>query len=237
MKQMSVVLVTNNDTRALVESVGCSRVQLLCDTGSRKDFRSERPRTFDDASRVRLLWVGRFVPRKGLPLALDALAQARPDIHLTLIGDGLPPEMVEQMIAERGLTGRVHWAGGQLPWLQVREAYASHDALLFTSLRDSFGSQNLEAMSVGLPVITLNLSGARDLIPDETALKVAIGASVRETVRNLSEAMDRFAQMSLGLRNQMSESAWQRAADFSWATRADFAKKLYAELLSGKQVA
>jgi glycosyltransferase involved in cell wall biosynthesis len=237
MKRMSVVLATNNDTRALAENVGCSRVQLLCDTGSRNDFCSEAPRTFDDTSKVRLLWVGRFLPRKGLPLALDALAHTRPEVHLTLVGDGLSPETVERMITERALTGRVHWAGGRLPWLQVREAYTSHDALLFTSLRDSFGSQNLEAMSVGLPVITLNLSGARDLIPDETALKVAVGASVHETVRNLSEAMDRFAAMSLELRNRMSKFAWQHAADFSWTARAVFAKKLYAELLNDQRVA
>ena len=231
MKRISIVLATNKDTLALAENAGCRRVQLLCDTGSRQDFRAEMPRVFNKASPVRLLWVGRFLPRKGLPLALDALAQARPEIHLTLVGDGLPAETVERMIADRSLIGRVHWEGARLTWMQVREAYATHDALLFTSLRDSFGSQNLEAMSVGLPVITLNLSGARDLIPDETALKVQIGSSIQETVRNLSEALDRFAGMSLEQRNYMSEAAWRGAQGFSWASRAAFAKELYRDLL------
>lgn len=232
MRRMSLVLATNHDTRALAEDAGCSRVELLCDTGSRMDFRSEAPRRFTDTSKIRLLWVGRFLPRKGLPLALDALAQTRSEVHLTLVGDGLPVETVERMIAERSLAGRVSWAGKRLPWEQVREAYVSHDALLFTSLRDSFGSQNLEAMSVGLPVITLNLSGARDLLPDASALKVAVGASVQETVSNLSAAMDYFATMPLEQRNRMSERAWQHAADFSWTSRADFAIELYAELLN-----
>jgi glycosyltransferase involved in cell wall biosynthesis len=236
MKRMSIVLTTNNDTRALAESVGCRRVQLLCDTGTRQDFRAEAPRLFDKATPIRLLWVGRFLPRKGLPLALDALAKTRYDIHLTLIGDGLPAEVVERMIAERSLTGRVHWEGVRLPWMQVRDAYATHDALLFTSLRDSFGSQNLEAMSVGLPVITLNLSGARDLIPNEGALKVQVGPSIEETVRNLSKALDDFAGMPLEQRNQMSEAAWRGAQDFSWTVRAATAKELYQDLLNNKQV-
>jgi glycosyltransferase involved in cell wall biosynthesis len=237
MKRMSVVLAANNDTRMLVEKTGCARVQLLCDTGVRQDFRSKAPRTFEDAAKVRLLWVGRFLPRKGLPLALDALANAHPEVHLTLVGDGLPVETVERMIAERSLTDRVHWAGKRLSWLQVREAYASHDALLFTSLRDSFGSQNLEAMCVGLPVITLNLSGARDLIPEETALKVPVGVSIQETVQNLSQAINCFASMSLESRNKMSEFAWRHAAGFSWTARASFAKELYTEVLSRARIA
>lgn len=236
MKRMSIVLTTNNDTRALAESVGCRRVQLLCDTGTRQDFCADAPRFFDKTTPVRLLWVGRFLPRKGLPLALDALAKTRYDIHLTLIGDGLPVEVVERMIAERSLTGRVHWEGVRLPWMQVRDAYATHDALLFTSLRDSFGSQNLEAMSVGLPVITLNLSGARDLIANEGALKVPVGSSIEETVRNLSKALDDFASMSLEQRNQMSEAAWRNAQDFSWIKRASVAQELYKDLLKNKKV-
>jgi glycosyltransferase involved in cell wall biosynthesis len=235
MKRMSIVLATNKDTMAMAEKAGCRRVQLLCDTGSRQDFRAESPRVFSRNSSLRLLWVGRFLPRKGLPLALDALAQTQAEVHLTLVGDGLPVATVERMIAERALEGRVHWKGERLPWMEVREAYAAHDAFLFTSLRDSFGAQNLEAMSVGLPVITLNLSGARDLIPEAAALKVPLGSTVKETVRNLSAAMDRLAGLPLEERNRMSESAWRRAQDFSWTVRAAFAKELYRSLLDNRR--
>jgi glycosyltransferase involved in cell wall biosynthesis len=234
MKRMSIVLAANNDTLVLAENAGCRRVQLLCDTGTRQDFSAGTPRNFDKGLPIRLLWVGRFLSRKGLPLALDALAKTRPKIHLTLVGDGLPVKTVERMIAERSLADRVRWGGGRVPWMQLREAYATHDALLFTSLRDSFGSQNLEAMSVGLPVITLNLSGARDLIPDEAALKVQVGSSIQETVRNLAEALDHFAGMSLEQRNHMSEIAWKRAQDFSWTARAAFARDLYMDLCNSK---
>jgi glycosyltransferase involved in cell wall biosynthesis len=90
-------------------------------------------------------------------------------------------------------------------------------------------------MSVGLPVITLNLSGARDLIPEAAALKVPLGSTVKETVRNLSAAMDRLAGLPLEERNRMSESAWRRAQDFSWTVRAAFAKELYRSLLDNRR--
>jgi glycosyltransferase involved in cell wall biosynthesis len=133
------------------------------------------------------------------------------------------------MIRERGLDGRVHWEGARLPWMQVREAYATHDALLFTSIRDSFGSQNLEAMSVGLPVISLRLGGARDFIPDAAGLKVEVGPTMRDTVNNFVDALNQFANMPVEERNRMSEAAWRGAQEFSWTRRAEVATALYAE--------
>jgi len=175
------------------------------------------------------------LPRKGLALALDALAQTGPNIRLTLVGDGLPKDKVLEMIAVRSLQNRVTWEGMRLPWMRVRDAYASHDALLFTSLRDSFGSQNLEAMSLGLPVIALNLSGARDFIPPEASIKVNVDASLSKTIKNLSNALETFSTLSLDQRNRMSEAAWRGARDFEWTSRVLVAKRLYAGLIEEKE--
>jgi len=229
MRRMSIVLAANQDTFVHAESTGCRRVLLLCDTGLRSDYGADSSRRFIRSLPIRFLWVGRLLPRKGLPLALDALARANPNTELTLVGSGLDPEIVRRMIRERGLDGRVHWEGARLPWMQVREAYATHDALLFTSIRDSFGSQNLEAMSVGLPVISLRLGGARDFIPDAAGLKVEVGPTIRDTVNNFVDALNQFVNMSVEERNRMSEAAWRGAQEFSWTRRAEVARALYAE--------
>jgi glycosyltransferase involved in cell wall biosynthesis len=183
---------------------------------------------------VRLLWVGRFLPRKGVELALDAIQQATPNIHLTLIGDGLEESALRRMIAQRGLEDRVFWAGKRLPWLEVREAYLNHDALLFTSLRDTFGSQILEAMSLGLPVIALNLSGAQDFIPPLAGIKIDIGETAAETTQLLSSALNRFALMTIEERNAMSEEAWRKSRNSAWPARAAFAFGLFKEILHQK---
>jgi glycosyltransferase involved in cell wall biosynthesis len=167
-------------------------------------------------------------------LALDALQQATQHFHLTLIGDGLEEGMLRSMIAERGLEERVFWAGKRLPWLEVREAYLHHDALLFTSLRDTFGSQILEAMSLGLPVIALNLSGAQDFIPPRAGIKIDIGATAAETVERLASALNRFASVTIEERTAMSEEAWRQSRNSAWPTRAAFTLGLFQELLLQK---
>lgn len=234
MQKMGAVLAANQDTLQLAKRSGCGRVELMCDTGVRSDFGSERPRQFESSASLHLLWVGRFLARKGVELALDALQMAAPHISLTLVGDGMSEARMRLMIAERGLDGRVRWAGKRLPWLEVREAYLTHDALLFTSLRDSFGSQILEAMSLGLPVIALDQSGARDFIPAGAGLKVKVEATVAEMVKTLASAMDRFATLTPDERTAMSQVAWKGAREFTWQARAASAVRLYKDLLHQK---
>ena len=135
------------------------------------------------------------------------------------------------MIAERGLQNRVFWAGRRASWDEVREAYLSHDALLFTSLRDSFGSQILEAMGVGLPILALDQSGAHDFLPDEAGIKIAVAPSKKQMIAGLAAAVNRFASLPIADRNAMSLAAWEASKEFDWPKRAGKAVSLYKRVL------
>jgi glycosyltransferase involved in cell wall biosynthesis len=173
-----------------------------------------------------------MLPLKALPLALDALARVPSTISLTIVGDGLPPAKVKEMIADRNLEARVSWQGRRLTWNEVRSAYLDHDALLFTSLRDSFGSQLLEAMALGLPVITLDLHGAHDFVPAGAGFKVSVGQP-EETVRNLSNAIEAYASLPWQKRNEISKAVWTLARKSTWAARAEFMEEIYKDVLTG----
>jgi glycosyltransferase involved in cell wall biosynthesis len=233
MQRMSYVLAANQDTLELAYGLGCKHAALMCDAGLPANFFPPAPRKFEPTERpLKLLWVGRMLPRKGLPLALDALKQARQPVELTIAGDGLEPSKVLRMIADRKLEERVSWQGRRLTWSEVRAAYLQHDAMLFTSLRDSFGSQLLEAMALGLPVITLDLHGAHDFVPKEAGLKVPLGGSPEETVQNLVNAIENYAAMPVQQRNQMSAAGWSYSHRFTWNDRAKCVGKIYEGILS-----
>jgi len=171
-----------------------------------------------------------MLPRKALPLALDAFARVRHPSTLTIVGSGLPEKTVNRMIAERGLGGRVHWSGRRLSLVEVQAAYLENDALLFTSVRDTSGVQLLEAMAAGLPVITLDLHGARDLVSADTGIKVPV-STPDEVVRGLAEAVDQFAAMSVDQKTAMSHACKDFAHANTWACRAAMAENIYKELL------
>jgi glycosyltransferase involved in cell wall biosynthesis len=228
--KMSTVLAANEDTLRLIKKMGRSEVRLQFDNGVGTDYLAKGPRSFKaDAGAVRLIWVGRILPRKALPMALDALAKVRHDWMLTIVGNGLAETTVRQMITERGLNDRVHWAGRRLTWEEVRAAYLEHDVLLFTSLRETSGVQLLEAMALGLPVITLDLHGARDVVPAEAGIKVPV-TTPAEVVCGLAAAIDRFASLSVDEKNAMSRASWEFARTNTWTSRAAAAEQLYAEL-------
>jgi glycosyltransferase involved in cell wall biosynthesis len=234
MRKMRVVLGANTDTMALAKRAGCRDVRLLCDTGLRQDYAADGPRQFSEKENIQMLWVGTFQRRKGLELAFDALQHASPRIHLTLIGDGLERREVDAMLTQRGLADRVHWSGARLGWMEVRDSFRTHDALLFTSLRDSFGSQLLEAMSQGLPIVALSMSGARDFLPVGGGLNVEPGKDAGETVLRLRQALDDFAALPAEQRNRMSETVWLKAQDFAWSRRTETMLEIFSQVMNDK---
>lgn len=234
MRRMSAVLGANAATLALVRAMGRADVRPMFDIALPESFYATGPRSFAEeeaaAGTARLLWVGRVLPRKGLPLALDALQAAASGATLTIMGEAANPDAVRRMIAERGLAERVTWAGHRLPWEAVRAAYLEHDALLFTSLRETCGAQLLEAMALGLPVITLDLHGAHDLVPAEAGFKVAV-TDGRTVAQDVAAAIDRLAGSGAAERAAMSAAGWTFARRNTWTERAAQGEALYREIL------
>ena len=237
LQKMRVVLAANSDTADLIKALGRQDVRVQFDNGIAASYLADAPRSFPpETVPVRLLWVGRLLPRKALPLALDALANTQRPATLTIVGDGMSQATVRDLIGERGLSDRVEWAGRRLSWEEVRAAYGSHDALLFTSIRETSGLQLLEAMAMALPILTLDLHGARDVVPADAGIKVPI-THPPEVVRDLAAAIDRFAASPAEEKERMSRASWQFAETCTWATRAEEAEHLYRSLLSSGFVA
>ncbi len=231
MQKMTVVFAANTDTLLLIRRLGRPDVQLQFDNGIADDYLLEAPRKFAAKSGpTRLLWVGRMLPRKALPMALDALARTRHDTTLTIVGNGLDAEVVHGMIAERGLNDRVIWAGRRLTMEEVRAAYMDHDALLFTSVRETSGVQLLEAMASGLPIICLDLHGAHDFVPDSAGFKIAV-TTPESVIKNLAEAIDQFSELGSNEKDVMALASWHFARDNTWQMRAQAAQSLYEQIL------
>ena len=143
---------------------------------------------------LRIFWVGRLVPRKALLLALEALSKISPsiDVSCTIVGDGPQGRYVRDWIAQLNSRERVTWLG-QLGWEVAMQVYENHDVLLFTSLRDTGGTQLIEAMGKGLPIVTLDHHGAHVAVPPEAGIKIPVTTPER-TVREIAQALECLAR-------------------------------------------
>lgn len=124
---------------------------------------------------VKFVMVSRLVPRKDLPLLLDAFSGIDSSRwHLTLAGDGPEEPALKARVAQLGLGSQVAFKGF-VSDAQKFEILEDSDVFILPSLHEGLGLVYFEAMYCGLPIITTDNGGQTDfLTPFENALLVPI---------------------------------------------------------------
>ncbi|MBF0357445.1 MAG: glycosyltransferase family 4 protein [Magnetococcales bacterium] len=107
------------------------------------------------------LFVGSGFQRKGVPVLLEAMAHLPDNCSLIVVGKDKNQTEMQQQAQRLGLGNRVQFTGGIK---DVIPYYGAADVFVLPTLYDPFPNVVLEAMSVGLPVITSLKCGAIDLI-------------------------------------------------------------------------
>lgn len=234
-RDAALILCANEDTAARVPKAFQSKVLTMLETGMAAVASPPVAKATPTAA-PRLMWVSRFVAIKGAPFVLRAFALAlkqRPDLRLTMVGDGPDTTKVRRLAARLGLRTNIEWTG-KVPLAEVKSLLPKHDIFLFTSLRDTSGNVLLEAMAAGLPAVTLRHHGAAMIATDETALRIS-PTSVDETAARFAEAIVRLASDS-NLRTRLGEAALRRINDvYAWPRKAGAMSALYHEAVANFQ--
>jgi len=135
---------------------------------------------------VRLLWVGHLVEGKRPDLFLDVVSSLRSngsDVEATLVGDG--------------------------PLLRSLRPAADADLFVFTSDREGEGLPGvlIEAALTGLPIVSTDVPGVRDVVIEELTGQVVPEGDLR----GLTAAVGRLVQED-AVRSQMSSAAHVHAS-------------------------
>ena len=152
-RKAEICLAGNIQSASLIKKMKAPRVEMFYDAG----ILASEINTPRSENSNRLVWVGRFMPRKGALLAIKVIAEISkefPLVELNMIGDGPELKSAMELVSELEISKHVNFMG-RLPWDEVQQNYKDCAGLLFTSLRDSSGVQVLEAAAKGLPVICL----------------------------------------------------------------------------------
>ncbi|MDJ0616376.1 MAG: glycosyltransferase family 4 protein [Calothrix sp. MO_192.B10] len=227
--QTDLVFATNQETAKLARQLGAHRVELLLDLGLPEDYFLQALPTRSSSQELQLLWVGKVIPRKGLPLTFEALSKVSPSIpfKLTILGRGSLDHYIPKWIKEYGLEGKVEYRG-HIPWTEVKKAYLDSDVFIFNSLRDSSGAQLLEAMSQALPMITLNHHGARDFVPNGAGIKVPV-TNPNESVRALAQAVE-YMYKNPEERRKMGRIGYEFAKTQTWSLKVEEISQYYEKI-------
>jgi len=105
--------------------------------------------------------VSRLVSQKRLDRLLQAHVFLPGNAHLAIAGDGPLRGALGQEASLLGIRDRVHFLGYQQNIAPFLDAV---DALVITSNREGMSGAMLEAMARGVPVISTDVSGAREAL-------------------------------------------------------------------------
>jgi glycosyltransferase involved in cell wall biosynthesis len=126
-----------------------------------------RTRRYRREPGLRLLTVGRLIPRKGIDRLLHAVAAARSsgaEVELIVVGAG--PDEGDLRRRAANMAVPVDWRGF-VDQPELPSIYGEADAFAFPTLGDPFGIVLLEAAASGLPVVASPRAGATwDLVED-----------------------------------------------------------------------
>ena len=178
-----------------------------------------------DLDRPVLVFVGRVAHEKNIKFLIDVLQEVQKElgnILLIIAGEGPAVPSLKKSVRNRGLTDNVLFIGYLDRKSELLDCYRAGDLFVFASRTETQGLVLLEAMALGIPVVSTAVMGTKDVLQNRQ------GAIISE------ESCVEFARKVTGILNdsvlhaELSDSA--KVYVRNW-TEQKFAEKLLLHYL------
>ena len=176
--------------------------------------------------------VGRIVPIKNHFMALDVLKQLLEEsdqFHLLVVGDGEDRKKIEKYAEKLGVEKNVRFMG----WVNnIENVYEGLDVVILTSWSEGTPVAIIEALASRVPVVTTNVGGIMDILPDAYKKLTCEPGEPAEMTRQIKKLI---FDKAVG-KNDI-ESAYQLAkTHFSYKRLIKDMDVLYRQLLAEKKI-
>ena len=163
------------------------------------------------------LVAGRMIYRKGLDFLFDALIRipAETRYQVRIVGDGPELEHLRKRCKDNTNLSEHVCCMGPIPYMEMEKEYAGADVFIMPSIRETTGTVLLEAMSKGIPVITINKFGGATLFDEDTGWLYE-GNTKEEYIESLKKAIlecimnpDEVVKRGMNARKKAENYTWQ----------------------------
>lgn len=169
MKVMSPVAISHQNQKFLAQYYGLpeTEISVVYNPVELAKFDNLKPRTNDGFT---FITAGRFSAQKNQKLMLRAFAEflgKGHDANLVMLGKGEEEENLKALARELGISERINFAGFVV---NVEDYLNNADVFLLSSDYEALPLALLEAMAAGLPIISTDVGGVRDIVTDNGVL-------------------------------------------------------------------
>jgi glycosyltransferase involved in cell wall biosynthesis len=185
-----------------------------------------------DSSPLRIAFVGRLLPFKGVAMLLEALKALNFPAQLTIVGEGPERGTLEHMSAEFSITEKVQFTGN-LPLNEIAQIIQKAHVFCLPSVRESGGAVLLEAMAVERPVIAIDFGGPAEIVDDSVGVKLPATGKA-DVVQGLIKELENVRQRPELWIARGQEGHRRVENNYSWDAKIASAIVFYRELLESK---
>lgn len=184
-------------------------------------FKSLYPYTFSQIKteniekKYDIVFFAKVTKDKGIGDLLEALAilkKCQTDISLCVIGNG-ELDKYKQYANSLGLTENVYWAGFLPTQQEVHRLVVQAKISVLPTYHDIMPGGIVEAMMLGVPVISYNLENNQEINEKEEVISLVEKGNIEALAKTIVELLDNSE-----LRNEKSEKSIERAKEmFLWS--------------------
>lgn len=180
---------------------------------------------------LKICWSSGHMPRKSLHLLLKALPllKTKQSIEVHIIGFGQYTKRWQRLAKRLKVNDSIIWHGNKSHDDAIHIMSSTH-LFVITSIVDLTSTVLLEALSLGLPVVSLNLCGFSNVVTNECGIKIDVH-SEKQVIQDIAAAIDVIADDEK-LRTRMAHAALRRAQDFTWENKAEQITQLYTNAIN-----
>ena len=183
-----------------------------------------------DPKSVRILTIGRLIPRKGFQFLIRALPQivenAAHDFEIEIVGDGPYQKELLKLAADLDVTEHIRFAGS-VPYSELPGKYRDADIFILPSLAEGMPLVVLEAMGTGLPIVASRVQGIEELVAEDVNGALFDPGDADGLARSLVKLINAGKR-----RVKMGEASVERVEPYDWKHIADAYLALYADVLA-----
>ena len=181
--------------------------------------------------KVRVLTIGRLIPRKGFQFLIRALPQIienaeTHNFEIEIVGDGPYQTELLRLSEDLGVASYIRFAGS-VPYAELPQKYRDADIFILPSLAEGMPLVVLEAMGTGLPIVASRVQGIDELVVEN------INGALFDAgdVDGLAHSLVKLINAGEG-RIEMGKASVERVKPYDWKHIADAYLALYAEILA-----
>src|SRR5665648_90247 len=138
------------------------------------NYRLKRALNYNEGEVFNILWIATIDARKSLNFLLKALSKIKvKNWHLHVLGDGPRKPAMVQLAEKMAISDKISWYG-HIPRIEVFALLKLAHLHVITSLGEGTTTVLFEAMANGIPTITLNHCGMKDVVCEKCGVKIAL---------------------------------------------------------------